>query len=217
MLNLKDANRGLAVDEYFALFVEEFGTQIERRDVPESTIARYRHKLPDQLLEYWMEYGWGGYTDGIFWIVNPQDYEPLLSYWLADTEFYDRDCYHVIARSAFGVLYVWGETSGYCLTISCPMARYTFRDSRFTGSQLDFGVKVFFSAMNAGSNDFGEMFVPAVRKLGRLKPDEMYGLVPALALGGSIELDNLRKVNTVEHLEFLSQLSPLRDWGFPDI
>ncbi|RMP31864.1 GAD-like domain protein [Pseudomonas coronafaciens pv. atropurpurea] len=45
----------------------------------------------------------------------------------------------------------------------------------------------------------------------------MYGFVPALALGGPMELENLQKVKTIEHLTFLSQLSPLQDWGFPDV
>lgn len=204
------------MDEFFSCFVEEFGAQIERREVPGSTISRYKNKLPDQLLQYWVEHGWGGYAGGLFWTVNPQEYEALLSHWLTDTEFNGRENYHVIARSAFGVLYVWGETSGYCLTISCPMARYSSRVSRFTGLKMDFGVKAFFSGMNARSNDFGDMFEAAVEELGRLKPDEMYGFVPALALGGPIEFNNLQKVKTIEHLEFLSQLTPLTDWGFPE-
>ncbi|EGH08166.1 hypothetical protein PSYMP_05689, partial [Pseudomonas amygdali pv. morsprunorum str. M302280] len=55
------------------------------------------------------------------------------------------------------------------------------------------------------------------QKLGPLKSDEMYGFVPALALGGPMELEKLQKVKTIEHLTFLSQLSPLQDWGFPDV
>jgi hypothetical protein len=61
------------------------------------------------------------------------------------------------------------------------------------------------------------LFKPAVEKLGELKADEMYGLVPALALGGSIDLEHVEKVKTIEYLEFLSQLSPLTDWDFPKI
>jgi hypothetical protein len=45
----------------------------------------------------------------------------------------------------------------------------------------------------------------------------MYGFVPALALGGPADLKHLRKVKTIEHLTFLSQLAPLTDWGFPDL
>ncbi|RMM82688.1 T6SS immunity protein Tdi1 domain-containing protein, partial [Pseudomonas savastanoi] len=55
------------------------------------------------------------------------------------------------------------------------------------------------------------------KNLGQLQSDEMYGFVPALALGGPVELKNLQKVKTTEHLMFLSQLSPLQDWGFPDV
>jgi hypothetical protein len=45
----------------------------------------------------------------------------------------------------------------------------------------------------------------------------MYGFVPAIALGGPGTLNTLQKVKTIEHLTFLSQLSPLTDWGFPDL
>ncbi|EGH49688.1 hypothetical protein PSYPI_47778, partial [Pseudomonas syringae pv. pisi str. 1704B] len=38
-----------------------------------------------------------------------------------------------------------------------------------------------------------------------LKSDEIYGFVPALALGGPMELKNLQRVKLIEHLEFLSQ------------
>jgi hypothetical protein len=54
------------MDEDFACFLAEFGPAIDKRDVPPSTIARYRGKLPDQLLAYWDEYGWCGYADGLF-------------------------------------------------------------------------------------------------------------------------------------------------------
>ena len=53
------------------------------------------------------------------------------------------------------------------------------------------------------------MFTPALAKLGRLKHDEMYGFVPALALGGTSTLANLQKVKAVEHLVLLAQLAPL--------
>jgi hypothetical protein len=51
------------------------------------------------------------------------------------------------------------------------------------------------------------MFAPALKKLGPLKPDEMYGFVPAVALSGSATLANLQKVKAVEHLAILAQLT----------
>ena len=205
------------MDEYFAFFLKKFGPAIERREVPISSIERYKGKLPEQLLDYWVEQGWSGYANGLFWTVNPQDYENLLGQWFAETKFSEQDNCHVIARSAFGKLYVWGERNGFSITITSSMARYVERESKFKGEALDMGVRVFFSSRSPEGKGFDDLFLSALKALGPLKFDEMYGFVPALALGGPMELKNLQKVKVIEHLEFLSQLSPLQDWGFPDI
>ncbi|WP_330220385.1 T6SS immunity protein Tdi1 domain-containing protein [Pseudomonas synxantha] len=44
---------------------------------------------------------------------------------------------------------------------------------------------------------------------------ELYGFVPALALGSQSTINHLEKVNSVEHLIFLSQLCERREWEFP--
>ena len=202
------------MDEDFAFFIQQFGPGVGRVEVSESSIARYENRLPEQLITYWKDHGWCAYGDGIFWTVNPEDYDQVLTQWLATSELNVQDNLHVIARSAFGELYVWGERSGYCLDIASYIGRYSRRTSIFAGDKLDFGVRVFFSSMDPEHNDVGDLFAPAREKLGLLKADEMYGFVPALALGGSIMLESLQKVKTIEHLEFLSQLTPLADWGF---
>ena len=138
----------------------------------------------------------------------------MIADWLADTGLCEQDNCHVIARGAFGELYVWGEESGEYLTITSCMARYSKHPPVFTGEEMDFGVRVFFSSMKREYNDLEGLFESALSKLGELDATEMYGLVPALALGGSIELENLEKVKIIEHLEFLSQLSPLNEWVF---
>lgn len=205
------------MDEFYAVFVKNFGPVVEHQFVPDSSIEKYKGRLPDQLLNYWKEYGWSGYQKGLFWTVNPQDYECILGRWLAETEIDPTETYHVIARSAFGELYAWGENSGYSLVISAYMARYYTRDSAFIDDKKDLGVQFFFLSMKPDVNNLEGMFERALESLGALKSDEMYGFVPALALGGPMELKNLQKVKVIEHLELLSQLSPLQDWGFPDI
>jgi hypothetical protein len=49
------------MDKVFTRFLDKFGAAIDRREVPLSSIDRYRRKLPNQLLEYWAEHGWCGY------------------------------------------------------------------------------------------------------------------------------------------------------------
>lgn len=205
------------MDEDFAFFLKKFGPAVERQLAPAPSIARYTNKLPEQLLNYWEDFGWCGYAEGLFWTVNPQDYESLLNTWLAGTEAFKSDNYHVIARSAFGELYLWGEKSADSLSITSYMSRYSTKSSIFAGANLDFGIKVFLSSMQLEHNDLNSLFKPALKSLGPLKADEMYGFVPALALGGPVELKNLQRVKTIKHLAFLSQISPLQDWGFPDV
>lgn len=42
------------MDEAFSVFIEEVGEPMHRQEVPASTIDRYRGKLPDKLLQYWI-------------------------------------------------------------------------------------------------------------------------------------------------------------------
>lgn len=194
------------MDEDFAGFLEDFGPAFERRDVPPSSVERYRGKLPDQLLAYWQEHGWCGYADGLFWTVDPEEYEPVLEAWIGDTPFMEQDAFHIIARSAFGDLYVWGERTG-TLKLFAPGA-FIFPTSARVGSP-DEEIRWFFGFRDREENDFADLFAPALKKLGRLTHDEMYGFVPALALGSKASLAHLRKVRAIEHLVILAQLSEL--------
>ncbi len=206
------------MDEYFEGFLEDFGPAIEKRHVPPSSVERYRGKLPDQLLAYWQEHGWSGYADGLFWTVNPQEYEPVLDAWIGETPFMEEDAYHLIARSAFGDLYLFGEHHGKKLHIVAPDSRML--PPRKGIQDLNLSIRTFFGSQSRNACDFSDargtrLFPPALKILGRLAPDEMYGFVPALALGGTATLEHLQKVKAVEHLVFLAQLSELRVMDSP--
>jgi hypothetical protein len=206
------------MDENFEYFLEKMGPPVEKRHVPPSSIERYRGHLPNQLLAYWEEHGWCGYADGLFWTVDPQEYEPVLEAWIGDTQFMEKDAYHVIARSAFGELYFWGEKSGDSLRI-LPWYALAFpltgAEKYISAGKADDAIRWFFGGLKRKYFDLVDdrerpLFVPALEKLGRLKVDEMYAFVPALALGGSATLAQLQKVKIIEQLLVLAQLSPLR-------
>lgn len=197
------------MDEDFEYFMQTMGPAILQRHVPRSTVERFRNKLPNQLLEYWQEHGWCGYANGLFWTVDPQEYEPVVKAWIGGTSLMDKDTYHIIARSAFGELYFWGERTGDSLKVFAPGSYCFPRKAMYEESELNFGLRIFFSNRGREENDFGDLFTPALKKLGPLAHDEMYGFVPALTLGGSSDLARVQKVKAVEHLVFLAQLAPL--------
>lgn len=198
------------MDDFFEGFLKKIGPACDSRLVPPSSIDRYRGKLPNQLLAYWVEHGWSGYGNGLFWTVDPLEYEPVLEAWVGDTPYMEQDAYHIIARSAFGHLYFWGEKTGPSLTLFAPGSFCFVRTSPFAPHQINMAIKAFFFGRRRAGMDFDGMFAPAVNKLGHLAHDEIYGFVPALALGGPSTLSNLQKMKAVEHLVFLAQLAPLK-------
>lgn len=205
------------MDEVFSIFLDVFSAPIGRQEVPVSSIEHYRGKLPNRLLEYWAEHGWCGYGNGIFWIVNPQEYDGVVASWLEGTKFEKLDVYHLIARGAFGDLYLWGEKNGSLLTITSIFSRCDLARSNVTAEKIDLALESFILSRNVDSNDFEGMFDQAIEKLGALNHDEMYGFVPAVMLGGPHTIDHLQKVKAVEHLMLLSQLTELEPYSFSDI
>lgn len=201
------------MDKYYDNFInfKGFAPYCSRR-VPAQIVESYQGKLPNQLLSYWQEYGWCGYADGLFWTENPADWDGHLGMWLTGTEYENRDVFHVIARNAFGKLYLWGENTGPSLQINIPVVQmYSFNSEDYLLDGPDLSVQFFFSTSDKSFVDFYDdngdaCFERAVSKLGKLQHDTVYGFVPALPLGGTAVVDNLQVLNLYVYSDLLSQL-----------
>ena len=179
------------MDEHYSYFLNEqgFGPAIAGRKVTPEYAEKYRGKLPDQLLTYWLEHGWCGYGQGLFWTVDPEDYEDVLDAWLDDTPLVEGDAYYVIARSAFGRLYLWGQRTGNSINIISVDSMIFPDDSDLTSfmrdGKADAAIKAFFSLVDKDEVDYLDekgkpLFARAYKKLGPLAFDEMYAFEPAL-------------------------------------
>lgn len=201
-------------DEDFEVFIEEFGEATHRSEAPASSIAAWRGKLPDRLLDYWKEEGRCGYANGLLWIVDPDEYEDLVDEWLEGSVLEQIDAFHVIARTAFGKLCLCGERTGASVMINCATHAVFALPRELqskTKQDLDVSVGVFFCRRKESCDLVDEarqpLFDRALTKLGPLAPDEMYGFEPALVAGGKMRLENLRKVKLDQHLTILRQLA----------
>lgn len=202
-------------DEDFEYFISKFGEATKHVDIPASSIEKWRGKLPDQLLKYWKEEGWCEYANGLFCTVDPDEYEDLVDEWLADTQLEQLNAFHVIARSAFGDLYVCGEKSGRSVTIACPIHMISALPKELkakTKDDLNLSIRSFFAFSKPTRFDMQDesgqpLFERAMAKLGALESDEIYGFEPAVVLGGKVNLENLAKVKTDVHLTILRQLA----------
>lgn len=203
-------------DETFELFISEFDEATHSVVVPVAAIDRWRGKLPDRLLTYWQEEGWCGFRNGLFWVVNPDDYEDVVHEWLSGTSLEAVDSFHVIARTAFGSLYLWGEKIGRAVTISAASHAIVVLGKELIEKDRDnltIDLETFFEMKEPDDCDLNDelgepLFERALQKLGSLNAGEMYGFEPALVAGGKMRLENLVKVNLDVHLTILRQLAP---------
>ena len=187
-------------DEDFDFFLEEFSEPHDCQTARDAVIQEYQAKLPPQLFKYWQALGWCGYGNGLLWMTNPAEYQPILDNWLTGTLFEERNDLSVIARSAFGELYVWAKGKGKVLKIN-PIISTIFYfpeddQNNYTLEEENKYMRYFWGTKKVkfiDNTDENEqpMFDRALKTLGPLKSDEMYGLKFARMLGGDISLDNL--------------------------
>jgi len=201
-------------DEDFEAFIEGFGNAAYQAFPSAVDNELWKNRLPDQLLTYWSQEGFSAYADGLFWIVNPSDYEDTVEQWLRGSPLSKVDSFHVIARSAFGKLYLWGERTGSSVKI-VPSANAIIAlssDLKRSINDPDFAIRTFFSARVRSDADLKDeagssLFKRILSKVGPLSATEIYGFNPALVAGGRMKLENLEKVNIFDHLAYLRQLA----------
>ena len=203
------------MDKYFDFFLSQWGQPEIATPVSERTLHRFRGKLPDTLLGYWSHYGFAGYHHGLLWMVNPDDYEHALESWIGDTPIMEQDAYYVIARSAFGKLYLWGERTGYLYDID-PQTGVIYKNNDDDEGRLirkglsEKAMMFFWSVIKPDSSDENDddiqpLFDRALKRLGPCTADEMYAFTPAPFLGGARRVENLEKVNVHIQLDLLAQ------------
>jgi hypothetical protein len=204
-------------DPDFQIFVDKFGEACSSEHAPRATIEKYRQILPAALITIWENEGWCSYADGRFWTVDPDEYAHLAGMWLEGTPLPSIDRYHVIARSAFGSLYGWGERNNRRITIICAEGRIVALADRIgvPAEHADIALLSFFAMVGRDLFDFEDesgqfMFERALQTLGALDKTEMYGFESALSLGGRAKLENLKKVNLDVHLTLLREFSAPR-------
>ena len=203
------------LDKDFEWFLEKFGEPQNVVSVTKEVVDKYRGHLPNRLLEYWQQYGFCSFKDGLFWIVNPDDYSDSMNTWLEGTGVDKLDNFHVFARSGFGGLFLWGEKTGQSWRIE-PVKGRLFNQGNdekdIAAGKADDALQAFFSVIRVKSVDIVDIdtnepiFEQAVNKFGPLKPDEMFTFEPALFLGGEQTFKTVNKVNLFIQSEILASM-----------
>lgn len=208
-------------DEDFDLFLEDIGEYHDNKKINETLMEDYKNKLPQQLFLYWKELGTCGFGDGLFWMVNPKEYESILNNWLIGTVFEHRDDLSVIARTAFGELYIWAKNKGEILVINPLISLITYnatsdKENNYDEEDENDDMRSFWGFTTVEACDYDDendkpMFAKSLKKFGVLKEDEMYGYKLSPSLGGDELFSNI----TVQKLHVYHDIA--RQMQEPDV
>lgn len=203
------------LDERFEWFLEQFGEPQNPVAASDELLNKYKDILPHRLLEYWQEYGFCGFKNGLFWIVNPEEYKESMECWINGTEVQNFDTFHVIARTGFGSMLLWGKKTGHSWRIDIIDGQIFFKrndEKRIQNEGENASLMGFFGVISPENVDLEDVdtnesiFEQAVAKFGPLEADEMFTFEPALFLGGEQTIKTVNKVNFFIQSEILASM-----------
>lgn len=203
---------GRSGKDFILEILEEDGPLLDPTPIDEGTLDQWRGFLPEILLDFWSNQGIGTLSNGMLRVCLPNTFDGLLQQiFHSDSDFSHNDC-HLIGYSAFGKLFVWSERH-WMVTVDLisalvsapchdPANKLNANASLITGlfRERDY--------LDQHDKDQKLLFKKAVKKLGKPGRGEAFGFMPALALGGNADLNNIRIVPALEHFSILAQLQP---------
>lgn len=161
----------------------------------------YADKLPKELLDFWTEYGFGNYGDGLIKVVEPSDYMDSFYTWIGKEDHSKLP----ILITAFGDIFYYRKLSDTDEDVS-------LLDIHYRNIEVcEYSLKSFFENYIVDqelSKGFLKktLFDQAVRKIGKLTYEDIYFFKPALVLGGAESLDYLDKGTGSVHQLVLHQI-----------
>jgi hypothetical protein len=205
---------GNQMDAALTMVVDDIGAMHNWRPLSADTMKRYARAVPKRLSSIWRDHGVGGFGAGRFWLVDPLLFQAPLDQWLEGTPFHGADKFTTFGRTAFGDLISWGESTGI-LTISPLFGHVHLQDnlSEISNGKSDRIIDSFLATLEKDETDISDeggraLFDRVSRKLGPIAESQVYGLVPAPALGGRVLLKNVKKMEVLPYLSLLADITP---------
>ena len=216
MKEFKRDKKGQVMDkEHFRnMFKNRIGSPDRYTEVDKKILEKFQGILPDELLMYWKEYGFSSFKDGLMWLTNPDDYSDLVKAYLKGTQFENRTDLYAVARNAFGQLYLWESSKGNIMDIS-SFSHMIFFDAVIDRNDLNKEEEEYymnrflsFSPKHLDEDDGSEnpLFERALKKLGKVESNEMYGYKLSDFLGGQESIRNLGKMDLFVHYSIQKQM-----------
>ncbi|GAA3628578.1 GAD-like domain-containing protein [Flavivirga jejuensis] len=193
--------------EKISEFFEYFGEPNLTTAVSNDTLEKYsqvfmgRDDTEDIIVKLWEKYGFASFGNGLFWLVNPDEYNDVARQF--------KEVSHkaiVFGRTATGSLFLWEWIDVVGRPVIVYLNVHT-RERIIKSDEFAFFLDDDVSTNYMWKKQFyGEVELAVVDKFGPIAHDEAVVYVPALALGGDEKLGNMEALKLIPHLMILSQL-----------
>jgi hypothetical protein len=174
-------------------------------DVPQEVIDKYKNLLPNELISIWKTMGFGIYENGYLQIINPMEYDFVFQY-------IDKSLEPTIVwgMTALGDLLLWEGNNNW--TVAADEGnRSVFLNVRNTKRRMmGHNIDVFLDILVNDIDDLtkyykAQPYLEIKDKLPPLEYGQCYGYMPAIALGGSASIKNLKIVGAKTYIDIIGQ------------
>ncbi|MFC4424841.1 GAD-like domain-containing protein [Deinococcus navajonensis] len=177
----------------YEILCEEHGHE-QYAEMPAQLMEKYAGQVPAELLAIWAQYGLTSHGQGEVWFTNPEDYTEIVQAF-----FGPERPFLVFARTSFGHLKAILRGPLYTILPQIALAKRG-NDLSVFPTLVSSGLISPWSAAHAEHQQ-------ALRALGPITSEQMYGYVPMLALGGEGTLEETQVVRVHEYLRLVAQVA----------
>ena len=185
----------------FSDFLSKYPPFGELRKPSDEILEMFRGTLPEELLDFWQEYGFGNYGGGLLKVVNPFDYMDSLYTWLGGVN----PTRLPILITAFGNIFYYRKLSETDDDVCLLDIHYRKISNCTLGFQEFFEDFIIEDTIAERLLD-QKLFKQAVEKKGALEENEIFFFVPAIILGGSEYVDFIEIGNGAIQQQLLFQM-----------
>lgn len=173
---------------------------------PDEKILEFgRSILPKEIIDLWVNYGFGEYGNGLIKLIDPRDYMNSLYTWLGQQDFNKIP----IIVTAFGDIFYYRNFGKGINDISILDIHYR-KAEVCTDSYQDFFNGFILDAEIRKAILREDLYSEAVKRLGKLNYKDIFFFKPALCIGGKEDIDYVAKGNAAIHHQLLLQLGQNR-------
>ena len=188
------------MDNCMKKFIKKFKPSKNLQKPDEETLSFYKKTLPKEIIEFWEEYGFGEYGDGLIKIVNPKDYMNNLYMWLGQTDYTKIP----IIVTAFGDIFYYRKVDD---KNDVSMLNIHYREIIVCSYSYQEFFKKYIIDKKVIKNVLRDsLYKKAIKKLGKLNDKDIFFFVPALILGGKEDIKYIDKGNGIIQQQILFEL-----------